>query len=72
MSEEINFEVLNLSLPENMKIYSFDQKREIFEYLKTLDDHNKKAFEIAVNHLGSSFNIYRSNGFKEWVSKKSK
>jgi hypothetical protein len=35
-----------------------------------LDDHNKKAYEIAFNHLGSSFNIYRSNGFKEWKQKK--
>jgi len=35
-----------------------------------MDDHEKKAYEIAVHHLGTSFNIYRSNGFISW--KKSK
>ena len=32
--------------------------------------HHKQAYLIAYNHLGSSFNIYKSNGFKEWKGKK--
>ena len=69
MSAEINFESLNMNIPELVKTYSIEQQREIFKYLSEMDDLNKKAYEIAFNHLGSSFNIYRSNGFKEWKQK---
>jgi hypothetical protein len=34
--------------------------------LSQLDAHHRKAYEIAFQHLGSSFNICRSNGFKGW------
>ena len=70
MSEEINFKSLNLPVSDLIKNYSRETQIEIFTYLNELDDNNKKAYEIAYNHLGSSFNILRSNGFKEW--KKSK
>ena len=70
MSEEINFESLNINIPDLVKTHSIEQQSEIFKYLSELDDHNKKAYEIALNHLGSSFNIYRSNGFKEWKQQK--
>jgi hypothetical protein len=40
------------------------------QYILELDDIQRKAFLIAKEHLGTSFNILRSNGFKEW--KKSK
>ena len=70
MSEEINFKSLNLPVSEIIRNYSKETQIEIFTYLNELDDNNKKAYEIAYDHLGSSFNILRSNGFKEW--KKSK
>ena len=70
MSEEINFKSLNLPVSDLIKNYSRETQIEIFNYLNELDDNNKKAYEIAYDHLGSSFNILRSNGFKEW--KKSK
>jgi len=69
MKEEINFESLQIKVPEVVKNYPIELKREIFNYLSEMDEHNKKAYEIAVEHLGSSFNIYRSNGFKEWKAK---
>ena len=69
MSEEINFELLKIKVPEVVKNYSLDMKREIFQYLSEMDEDNKKAYKIAFDHLGSSFNIYRSNGFKEWKQK---
>ena len=69
MTEEINFESLQMKVPELVKNYPIELKREIFNYLSEMDEHNKKAYEIAVDHLGSSFNIYRSNGFKEWKQK---
>lgn len=69
MSEQIDFETLNMKIPELVKTYPIEKQREIFQYLSELDDLNKKAYEIAADHLGSSFNIYRSNGFKEWKNK---
>jgi hypothetical protein len=35
-----------------------------------MTEHERVAYEIAFNHLGTSFNVYRSNGFIDW--KKSK
>jgi len=69
MSEQVDFEPLNMKIPELVKSYPIEKQREIFQYLSELDDLNKKAYEIAADHLGSSFNIYRSNGFKEWKNK---
>ena len=70
--DTIQFESLNVAIPELVKSCSPEQQREIFDYLKNMDEHHRKAYEIAFNHLGSSFNIYRSNGFKEWKQTKSK
>jgi hypothetical protein len=69
MTEQIDFESLNMKIPELIKSYPIEKQREIFQYLSELDELNKKAYEIAADHLGSSFNIYRSNGFKEWKNK---
>jgi len=46
--------------------YSEDYQREILEYLNTMDDKQIKAYLIAKQHLGSSFNILKSNGFIHW------
>jgi hypothetical protein len=70
MSDIPNFEDLKLNVPETVKSYSAEKQREIYDYLSELDDHSKKAYEIAANHLGSSFHITRSNGFKEWKTYK--
>lgn len=73
MTEEINFDSLNMKISELIKKYPIEQQREILEYLTEMDEHNRKAYDIAYNHLGTSFNIARSNGFKEWLAhKKSK
>lgn len=40
--------------------------KEEQEYINSLNDKERKAFEIAKNHLGSSFHIIKSNGFIEW------
>jgi len=36
-------------------------------YLETLSPIEHRAMEIAKQHLGSSFNIFKSNGYIEWV-----
>jgi hypothetical protein len=70
MSEEIKFETLNIKVPEVVKKYAIEKQQEIFNYLNEMDEFQQVAYNIALNHLSSSFDIYRSNGFKEW--KKSK
>jgi len=73
MSEQINFDLLNVPVPELVKTYSLEKQREIFDYLNGLDELNKKGYSIAFDHLDSSFDICRSNGFKKWqISQKSK
>ena len=67
---DINFKILNISLPDTIYKYSIEKQREVFIYLSEMDEHDKKAYEIAFQHLGSSFNIFRSNGFKEWQKNK--
>jgi hypothetical protein len=60
------FQDLKLPIPEIIYTLSEDKQKEIYDYLKQLDEHHKKAYIIAYHHLGTSFNIYRSNGYKEW------
>ena len=67
---EIDFNSLNIPLPDMVKQYPLEKQREIYEYLSKLDEYDKKAYIIAYSHLGTSFNIYKSNGFKEWIGKK--
>ena len=38
-------------------------EKAIEKYLNTLTEKERVAYEIARNHLGSSFDILKSNGF---------
>lgn len=62
------FKELNIPIPSIVHSYDDNKQKEIYEYLMHLmnDEQQKKAYAIAFEHLGSSFNIYKSNGFKEW------
>jgi len=66
MTETIDFSQLHLTIPKEVYSVSREKQQEIFEYLKNMDENDKKAYLIALEHLGSSFNIYRSNGFNDW------
>ena len=46
-----------------------DRYEIINQYLQTFDDKTKKAYEIAKDHLGSSFDIERCVDFKNWFDK---
>jgi hypothetical protein len=72
MSDKIDFNSLNMEISDLIKKYPIDQQKLIFEYLNQMNDLDKKAYNIAYKHLGKSFNVARSNGFKEWLSEKSK
>ena len=45
------------------------RKETVDEYVMSLNELEKKAYLIAKEHLGSSFNISRSNGYHEWNKK---
>jgi enolase len=64
------FEKLDIPIPEIVSSYDEEKQKEIYEYLSTLDETQKKAYLIAKTHLGTSFNIYKSNGFKDWKKTK--
>ena len=70
MAEQIDFTSLNMKISDLLKTYPIEQQKNIFEYLSEMDDHHRKAYDIAYCHLGTSFNIARSNGFKEWLAHK--
>jgi hypothetical protein len=72
MTEKVDFKSLNMVLSESIQHYSIENQQLIFEYLNEMDEHHRKAYHIAYEHLGTSFNILRSNGFKQWLSDKSK
>jgi hypothetical protein len=44
---------------------------QYLQYLKTVP-MEYKAFLIAQDHLGSSFELGRSNGFQEWMRQRTK
>jgi hypothetical protein len=39
------------------------------KYLESLTPKEKHAYEIAKNHLGSTFHLIKSNGFIQWKKK---
>jgi len=40
----------------------------IEKYIESLEPHEKQAYEIAKNHLESSFDVEKSIGFIQFVS----
>jgi hypothetical protein len=45
-----------------------DYTPEIVEYVKTFDERELIALEVARQQLGGSLNLNVSNGFKEFIS----
>jgi hypothetical protein len=43
----------------------------IDEYLNTFTEKERQAYIIAKDHLGMSFDMEKSNGFIEWLQKRS-
>jgi hypothetical protein len=78
MSEIIDIDYLidniySLNLKKVLKKYKLTEEFIVNYILNPnyqLTEVEKIAYEIAKEHLGSSFNIKRSNGFKEWLKKK--
>ena len=56
-----------LPIPENKANQLNNDK--IIAYITQLTETEKQAYLIAYQHLGTSFNILNSNGYKDYVKK---
>ena len=65
MSENNN---TKLVIPDHLYIDS-EKVSFIQAYLQHLDPMQRKTYQIAMEHLGTSFHIEKSNGFVEWRKK---
>jgi hypothetical protein len=64
--QEIETE-LKLELPNKFEKYDILIQENIIKYLKHLHPIEKQAYTIGIHHLGSSFNVVKSNGYIEWT-----
>ena len=63
----MNISISDMPLPIHFENYDDDTQASIIEYISHLSEIEKKAYKIAYNHLGSSFNVVKSNGFNDWL-----
>ena len=47
-----------------------DMTQQVKKYVNQLSSKERKVLEIAQEHLGSSFDILKSNGYLAWVKNK--
>lgn len=64
------FSTLKISIPDSIFKLTPSQQALVYEYLDQLNEFDKKAYTIAINHLGTSFDILRSNGYINWMKSK--
>ena len=57
---------LALELPNNFQNYDQETQDLIINYLKYLNAIDRQAYTIGKKHLGTSFNVVKSNGFLNW------
>ena len=60
-------DVADVADDEENKSYTTDELVEM--YMASMDDKRRKGFIIAQDHLGSSFDIYKSIGFLQFCKK---
>lgn len=58
--------VENIELPNNFNLLNKNEKDLTKKYLNQLSETEKKAYLIAKEHLGTSFDLFKSNGFLNW------
>jgi hypothetical protein len=63
---QVNFDKTGLSIPAAVLKLPLEKQTEVYNYLIQMSESQKKAYLIAKDHLGTSFNILKSNGFSEW------
>lgn len=40
------------------------------EYLKSMSEKERRAYEIAKEHMGCLLNLKKTNGYLKWIEKK--
>jgi len=66
----INIEdLVPVPLPNNFEKQNEITRKNIIDYLNSLDPIEQKAYCIGIKHLGSSFNLLKSNGYNDWLKK---
>lgn len=60
---------IGLELPNSFEKYDDTTKESLINYLKHLDVIERQAYTIGKAHLGSSFNVLKSNGYIDWKKK---
>ena len=70
MSEKSNMEPENNSSTKEKCEQDKQDEKNIKTYLNQLSDNEKKSYEIAKQHLESSFSIAKSIGFINWNENK--
>jgi hypothetical protein len=63
--QEIELEI-GLELPNTFEKYDISMQESLIKYLKQLSIIEKKAYSIGKEHLGTSFNVIKSNGYLNW------
>ena len=57
-------------MPKNSTTSFMEYTKDEKHYIDRMDDKERIAFEIAKDHLGSSFDLSKSIGFKKFADKK--
>ena len=61
---------LGVELPLQFDNYDIITQQLVIKYIKQMNSIEKLAYKIGKEHLGSSFNILKSNGFINWNKQK--
>lgn len=69
-TQPISFEKTGLPIPVSVLKLPIEKQSEVYNYLIQMNSTQKKAYLIAKDHLGTSFNILKSNGFIDWKKTK--
>jgi len=64
--KSIDFKEIGLPIPEIIINSSYEIQESVYCYLVQLGESERKTYCIAVSHLGSSFNLVKSNGYIKW------
>jgi len=52
-----------------MEKETLSDEMQVIEYMDQMNEKEKKAYAIAMEHLGTSFDIIKSNGYLNWKKK---
>ena len=55
-------------LPNNFNTMDEPTQKLVVAYLEQLTPIERMAYKIGIDHLGTSFNLLKSNGYISWIS----